>query len=111
MTTELRALDAECAELLGWTWNDVTAFSPTGVAIYAGVGRTDPWWWVPEYSSDMNFAMELWDTFNDEEWFLFSLDGYWVFEHYANETQVYAPTPAEAIARAFVGFFKKEKTG
>ncbi len=52
-----RDLDALIAEMMGWTWDEKTAHSPTG-------SRNDnrgkyEWWWLPKYSSDMAAAWEV----------------------------------------------------
>lgn len=53
-----RELDALIAEkVLGWSWDEKTAISPSGSrnAVKAG----DPFWWLPEYSIDIAAAWEV----------------------------------------------------
>lgn len=54
----LRELDAMVAKAIGWTWNDLTAYSPTGGswARYNSTGKDSGW--LPYYSSDIGAAWQ-----------------------------------------------------
>lgn len=121
MTTDLRALDIECAKLLGWTdgpcdgsietkddrsgWR-CSACPKTGSYPESNHDHDKE---PPYYSSDMNLAMELWEKL-ELDWMLTKDPTVWVF-YTTRAGFISCPTPAEAIARAFVAVFKKEKTG
>lgn len=51
--------DQLMAALLGWKWDDRSAFRPGG-GRYSRM-RNDPWWWLPSYSGNMSDAWELVD--------------------------------------------------
>lgn len=54
-----RELDALVAEkVMGWTWDENTAWSPTG-SRNARVADGDLWWWLPPYSTDIAAAWEV----------------------------------------------------
>lgn len=63
-----RELDSLVAEkVMGWKWNEHTAWSPSGstCARVSDVGcpPIDPWWWLPYYSSDISAAWEVVEKF------------------------------------------------
>lgn len=56
-----REMDKLIARLMGWTWDEESARSPTD-------GRnwrkpSDPWWWLPHYSTDVGDAWEVVEKF------------------------------------------------
>lgn len=57
-----RELDALIAEkVMGWTWDESTAWSPSG-GRNSRTGRPDdPWWWLPHYSTDIAAAWEVFE--------------------------------------------------
>lgn len=57
--TSERPLDQQCARVMGWTWQDDRAWSPTGSVCSRLNG--DPWWWLERYSSDHAAARLLED--------------------------------------------------
>jgi hypothetical protein len=59
MSDELRQLDTECARVLGWTWDEDSAYSPTGSKCARPLGRR--YWWLEHYSSDDTAARLLED--------------------------------------------------
>lgn len=49
-----RELDAQVAQMMGWWWDDESAYSPTGGRCSRKHGA--PFWWLPCYSTDMETA-------------------------------------------------------
>lgn len=58
---ERRDIDKVVGFALGWRWDDRRAWKP-GVSSYstrAGVGKTDPFYWLPNYSGSIEAAQEI----------------------------------------------------
>lgn len=59
-----RPLDAKIAfHIFGYRWNRDSAFDPAGGrnarVNESGEPLSDPWWWLPRYSTDMSAAWEI----------------------------------------------------
>lgn len=72
MLASPRELDKLVAEhVMGWKWDEFTAWRPKKVSPYSrhmGVGKTDPWYWLPYYSSDMTSAWEVVDEMRAKDY-------------------------------------------
>ncbi len=97
-----RDLDRRVAEKLGWTNIRPYTYAGTGESILIGSPPDNTQdCQLSDWSTDMNAAMELWEA----GWLLTECEtGTWhVDMYYDPETRLStAPTPAEAIVRAFL---------
>ncbi len=117
-----RELDERVAKLMGWSWDESTACSPTG-SQYArhamGIPSLDPWWWMPEYSTNLEQAWRVVEKYKayafelersphrrsvDQWWCKFTVpDSHW--EYYCSP---YSATPALAICRVAVNMAMRD---
>lgn len=68
-------MDKRIAKIMGWTWNDKTAYSPTGSS--NDMQRKDPFWWLPYYSTDIAAAWQVVKYMKAKGWsFRFSNNAY-----------------------------------
>lgn len=66
-----RELDAIIAEkVMGWRWNEQTAWSPTGSRNSRTDLPDDSWWWLPYYSADIAAAWEVMEMPHFDAWFI-----------------------------------------
>lgn len=89
-----RELDRRVAEKLGWKQIETHGGSATLWGVFPPLRGWSP---LPEWSTDMNAAMELWQR----QWVLQILP--WGIRPIWKCAQSEAPTPTEAICLAFLG--------
>lgn len=65
MQEERRPLNVKIAKLLGWTWDDLFALSPSGAMFQRAKDLDsekpffDPWWWLEDYAGSMSVAWKV----------------------------------------------------
>ena len=52
-----REMDAQVAHRIGWSWDECTAYQPDGGR--CSMLGSDPWWWLPYYSTDEGAAWAI----------------------------------------------------